>query len=260
MSNSSSLYGNTNNLIADLRGRIERLEGAAVSPGQRPGGGKVSLGIDAIDRALGGGLRPAGLHEVVAADESAAAQGFAAALLARLAGTHGTVVWCRCYAGLYGPGLAAMGLDPVRLIVVRAAREDDVLWVLEEGLRSRAPAAVLGETASGGPVALRRLQLAAESGGVAALLLRPFGARVVPGPVLSRWRIGSANSGAGRGNRLGPRWRVELQRLRGGTPGTWLVEWCDETGGFAVAPDVRDRPARPVAQTTSLSTSLSAAL
>lgn len=256
----ASLLMQNKRLLANLRSQIERLEGAAGAPGQRPGSGKVSLGIDAIDRALGGGLRPAGLHEIVADDESAAAQGFAAALLARLAGAHGTVVWCRRGAGLYGPGLAAMGLDPARLIVVRPAREDDVLWVLEEGLRSRTPAAVLGETAGGGPIALRRLQLAAENGGVAALLLRPFGAKVVPGPVLSRWRIGSANSGAGRGNRLGARWRVELQRLRGGTPGTWLVEWCDETGGFAVAPDVCDRPARPAAQTTSLSTGLGAAL
>ncbi len=246
-------------LIADLRSQIERLEGTAAAPGERPGGGTVSLGIDAIDRALCGGLRPAGLHEIIAADESAAAAGFGAVLLARLAGAHGTLVWARRGAGLYGPGLAALGLDPARLIVVRSAREDDVLWVLEESLRSRAAGAVLGETGSGGPIALRRLQLAAESSGVAALLLRPFGAKVVPGPVLSRWRIGSArrgdDSGAGSGDRLGPRWRVELQRSRSGTPGSWLVEWCDETSGFAVAPDVCDRPARP-AQATGLSAAL----
>lgn len=243
MSQPASLSRCNKRLIAALRGRVARLEGATGPSSVGTAGATVALGIDVIDAALGGGLRCTGLHEVAAADESAAAAGFCALLLARLAGEHGFVVWCRREAGLYGPGLTAIGLDPARLIVVRPRREDDVLWVLEEGLRSRVPAAVLGETGSGGPIALRRLQLAAESSGVAAILLRPFGASFVPGPALSRWRIGSAL----RGDVLGPRWRVELQRCRTGTPATWLVEWCDETGGFAVAPDLRDRPARPPA-------------
>lgn len=251
MNRQASLSNQTRCLIADLRGRIERLEGAGGAVGG-DAAGKVSLGIGAIDRALGGGLGRRGLHEVLAGDDSGAAAGFCAFLLARLGEDGGAVLWARHGSGLYGPGLAALGLDPARLILVRPARGDDVLWVLEEGLRSRAPAAVLGETGSGGPIALRRLQLAAESSGVAALLLRPFAAKTVPGPALSRWRIESA----GRGDLLGPRWRVELQRARGGTPGTWLVEWCDETSGFAVAPELRHRPARPSAPAASLSAAL----
>ncbi len=246
------LSNDNSNLISDLRSRIERLEGAGGAPGLDPAAARTSLGIDAIDRALGGGLRRCGLHEVIAADDSGAAAGFCALLLARLGEDGGALLWARQGAGLYGPGLAALGLDPARLIVVRPAHDGDVLWVLEEGLRSKAPAAVLGETASGGPIALRRLQLAAETGGIAALLLRPFAARTAPGPVLSRWRIESA----GGGDRLSLCWRVELQRCRGGTPGTWLVEWCDETGGFAVAPELRHRPARPASQAAALSASL----
>lgn len=248
----ASLSPSNRRLIADLRARIVRLEGLAGPSGATGAGTSVALGIEAIDAALGGGLRRGDLHEVIAADESAAAAGFCTMLLARLAGQHGTLLWARLGAELYGPGLATLGLDPARLIVVRPRRDDDVLWVLEEGLRSRAPAAVLGETGSGGPIALRRLQLAAETSGVAAILLRPFAAKVVPGPVLSRWRIGSA----GRGDMLGPRWRVELQRCRSGTPGTWLVEWCDETGGLAVASDLRHRPARPAVQATPLPAAL----
>jgi protein ImuA len=247
MTTAASLSIRNNRLIADIRGRIERLEGGGAA-GRDAAAGQASLGIGAIDRALSGGVRRGGLHEILAGDDSGAAAGFCAFLLARL-GEDGAVLWVRREAGLYGPGLAALGLDPARLILVRPARGDDVLWVLEEGLRSKAPAAVLGETASGGPIALRRLQLAAETSGVAALLLRPFAAKAVPGPALSRWRIESA----GRGDLLGPRWRVELQRARGGAPGTWLVEWCDETGGFAVAPELRHRPARPAAPAPSLS-------
>lgn len=252
MSMSASLCIGNSDLIANIRRQIERIEGAAAGAEAGAAGARVSLGIDPIDKALGGGLRRGGLHEVIAADESAAAAGFCTMLLARLAGQHGTLLWARLGAELYGPGLATLGLDPARLIVVRPRRDDDVLWVLEEGLRSRAPAAVLGETGSGGPIALRRLQLAAETSGVAAILLRPFAAKVVPGPVLSRWRIGSA----GRGDMLGPRWRVELQRCRSGTPGTWLVEWCNETGGLAVASDLRHRPARPAVQATPLPAAL----
>jgi protein ImuA len=242
-------------MIDDLRYRIERLEGAVGPPGPRSEDAVVPLGINFVDAALQGGLRRSGLHEVTAADESAAAAGFCTVMLARLAEKRGIVVWCRRGSDLYGPGLAALGLDPARLIVVRPRREADVLWAMEEGLRSRAPAAVLGEAAGGGPIALRRLQLAAESGGVAAVLLRPAQAPFVPGPALTRWRIGSAGplpatagQGAAEGaDRFRLRWQVELQRCRGGTPATWLLEWCDETGGFAVAPDLRHRPARPAA-------------
>lgn len=255
MSNLEVLQNKNNYLLSELRSRIERLEGAVEASGPRRGGARASLGIGAIDRALGGGLRRGGLHEVAAADETAAAAGFCALLLARLAGEHGTLVWGRRGPGLYGPGLAGIGLDPARLIVVRPAGEDDLLWVLEESLRSRAPAAVLGETGGGGPIALRRLQLAAETSGVTALLLRPFGASFVPGPTQSRWRIGSAM----RGDVLGPRWRVELQRCRAGMPGAWLVEWSDETAGFAVVADLRHRPARPAAQATAVPAALSAA-
>lgn len=246
-------------LISTLRAKIARMEGAAEPPGSLSSGSfseRAALGVEAVDAALGGGLRRACLHEVDAADESAAAAGFCAAALARLAEKRGIVVWCRRGGDLHGPGLAAFGLDVARLIVVRPRTETDVLWAMEEGLRSRVPAAVLGETAGGGAIALRRLQLAAEAGGVAALLLRPVGTQPAPSPALTRWRIGAADPGTAtsaassaavehRASRLGPRWRVELQRCRTGTPSTWLLEWCDETRGLVVAAELRDRPARP---------------
>lgn len=242
-------------LIADLRAKIARMKSAAGASGSPAERTPVALGADALDAALGGGLRRACLHEVAAADESPAAAGFCAAVLARLAGERGIVVWCRRGDELHGPGLAAFGLDAARLIVARPRGESDLLWSMEEGLRSRAPAAVLGETAGGGAVALRRLQLAAESGGVSALLLRPAGTPPAPSPALTRWRIGAAGpslSPSGAPSWRGPwrsRWRVELQRCRSGTPSTWLLEWCDETRGFVVAAELRDRPAHPAAQT-----------
>ena len=227
-------------LIADLRARIERIGGWG--PQLEHALEAQTFGVDDIDTILPwGGLPKACIHEVAAADISAAAAGFCAVLLARLANESGTVAWCRRKDGLYGPGLAAFGLDTSRLIVVRARTDKDVFWAMEEGLRSGSLAAVLGEASSADSIALRRLQLAAETGGVTALLLRPAGAAIVAGSVTSRWRVGSV-SGVDR-----PRWRVELRRCKAGTPATWLLEWRDETGGLAVAADLCHRPATPSA-------------
>jgi len=240
-------------LIADLRTRIEGIGGWG--PQLEHTLEAQSFGVDEIDTVLPwGGLPRACVHEVAAADISAAAAGFCAVLLARLANESGTVAWCRRKDGLYGPGLAAFGLDTDRLIVVRARTDKDVFWAMEEGLRSGSLAAVLGEIGRAEPIALRRLQLAAETGGVTALLLRPAGAAIVSGSVTSRWRVGTVSgvpagdvSGKGHAGVDRPRWRVEMRRCKAMPPVTWLLEWRDETGGLAVAADLCHRPATPSA-------------
>jgi protein ImuA len=220
----------------------------------------LSLGIPAIDRALPWGGLPRGcLHEIVAADSGAAAAGFAAMLLARLAERNGIVGWCRRGPAPYGPGLAALGLDPARLIVIRPRSDTDLFWAMEEGLRSGALAAMLAEAAAAPPVAVRRLQLAAEGCGAVALLLRPAGAALAPTPAVTRWRIGGDRTGDGV---VRPCWAVELLRCRHGAwaPGhvsgsaapagegtAWRLEWNDETGGFPVAAELRHRSAAAAA-------------
>ena len=221
-------------LLASLRARIERIGGTGCGPRSRDA---LPLGIPSIDAVLpGGGLPRACLHEIVAADAGASAAGFCAVLLARLAG-EGSVIWCRRDPGpygskLYGPGVAAFGLDLRRLLVVRVRREADVLWAMEEGLRSGAVSAVLGEAATVPPIASRRLQLAAETGGASGLLLRPRGATLAHGGAASRWRVASVPSdsfplplGEGWGEGLRPRirWRLELLRCRSAAPGRLAV-------------------------------------
>jgi protein ImuA len=233
-------------LLRKLRARIRRLEGHAPQGDGTPG--VVALGAADIDGALPwGGLPRAALHEVLGTDTGTAAAGFCAALAARLAGATGSVLWCRRGHDLHGPGLALFGLDLGRLIVVRGRGGRDVLWAMEEGLRSGALAAVLGEIRELAPTARRRLQLAAETGGVTALLLRPGDGKTPPGAALTRWRIAAAP-----GTAAGPRWRVELERCRGAMPAAWLVEWRnEETGGFTVVAELRhgpvDRAAGPAA-------------
>jgi len=120
-----------------------------------------------------------------------------------------------------------------RLIHVAARTPEDTLFVLEEGLRCRDLAFVLGEVA-GNPRALdftasRRLTLAAERHGVPLWLVR-LDARRDLSSARMRWQAASAPSPAGRGAaRWNPQapgpaaWRAELFRARAHPPGEWTL-------------------------------------
>lgn len=116
-----------------------------------------------------GGLQRGCLHEFA----GEGAEAFAAILSGRL---KGPVLWCADMldaSALYPPGLAAFGLDHRRLILVRCRKPREILAAMEDGLRCRALAAVIGEVSSGVDLtASRRLQLAAENSGVTGFLLK----------------------------------------------------------------------------------------
>jgi len=189
-------------------------------------------------------------------EDGALAAAFAAGILGRLTRTgDGTVLWCLPRPDLYGLGLAAHGLDPARLVLVRAPRDAEILWAMEEGLRAPGITAVVGEVGTLAAVASRRLQLAAERSGITAFLLRRWRdggkaarERNLPNAAVTRWRIAALPSqplpgepGVGR-----PRWRFELLRCRGGEPASWEVEEVDATGHVSLAATLADRPTAPV--------------
>jgi protein ImuA len=210
------------------------------------------LNVAAIDGALPWGGLPCGaLHEVTGAAMDGAATGFCAMLLAQLSGGARSVLWIANDDDLYGPGLAAYGLSADRLIVVRARRPVEILWTLEEALRCRGLAAALGEVPDLSLAASRRLQLAARSSGVTALLLRQ---RAETSPVttaVTRWRVTALPGYGAPGDDIGPRWCVELARCRGRSHGEegyverWLVEWHRATRRLGLVSELRDRPAVP---------------
>jgi len=170
---------------------------------------------------------------------------------------EGAILWCLKRPDVYGPGLAGHGLDPARLVIAAAKRDDDILWAMEEGLRTgRAAglAGVVGEIGRLPMVAGRRLQLAAESSGVTAFLLRRWrnaaeaaGERGRPTAAVTRWRVAALPS-AGIADEPGigrPLWRLELLRCRAGVPAAWIVESADATGHVCLAAELADRPAMP---------------
>ena len=241
--------------MEDLRAHIRALE----KPGWAAEEKLFSLGIPEIDRQLPtGGFVPNALYEVLPDQpvDAGAATGFCITLLAALLKHRkGCIFWClnesATDAGeIYPPALASYGLDPRRLTIAKIKRDMDVLWAMEETLRSNAFTAVVGEVKEISMTVSRRLQLAAEENEVFALLLRP--AMKEPGlsAAVQRWRIKAAPSPpqgfAVTLNEPGSScWDTTLFRSRGGTPGTWLMEWCNETDHLALAAPVCDRPDQP---------------
>lgn len=237
----------------------QRIAGLARPAG--PAAARFALGDPWLDAAIGGGLARGCLHELYAvdADDTASATGFAL-LLARLAGADGrTLLWLRGKdearrgGTLYGPGLAALGVDPARLVVGIAPDPLALLRAASDALRCAGLAALVIECAGRIPrldlTASRRLALAAAASGVTALIVRSQ-ADPVPSAAETRWAIAAAPSTALMGAPGVPAFSVALLRHRGGREGlTSVLEWDDEHAAFSaraplpriVVPMVRDR-------------------
>jgi protein ImuA len=194
----------------------------------------ASLGVG-LDAALPwGGLPYGGLHEVTASAFDGAGSGFAVGLFGCFvrtpkSGAPMKALWCRAanarqeHGVAHGPGLAAFGLEPDRVLFAEARKPVEALWAIEQGLRCRSLRAVLGEVDAISPIASRRLALAAAANGVACVMLRT-------GSVA----LNAAASGASASAAL-TRWRVkavrdaplhfdaELWRCRAGAPNAWRL-------------------------------------
>ncbi|MFL6845036.1 MAG: ImuA family protein [Allosphingosinicella sp.] len=223
--------------LAALREQVRALESGS---GERRD--YLPFGIEAVDsRLAGGGLAVDALHEAAGARSGPADEAAATLFLAAIAARReGMVLWALARRDLFAPALAAVGLAPDRLLYAECGRDEDVLAVMEEGLRHGGLAAVVGETRRAVMAATRRLQLAAEEGGTPALMLRRWRGNedplAAPSAAITRWRLACAPSAplpvAGIGR---PRWRLALARQRGGEPFELLMESPDAEGRLALS-------------------------
>ena len=245
--------------IDQLRRLVRRLESReAAVEGEQPV--VFSAGGPPLDSLLPhGGLRPGTLVEwVCGAGRSGAtllAMIAAAEILRHEASGGRPLVVVDGLGGegesFYPPAAISLGIPADSMIVVRKRRghtRGDLVWAIDQALRSGAVAAVYAEIGDWlDPADARRLQLAAESGGAVGLLVRPAdspasGSRSIGGPgtrstaarmlggtaarttavrrpaVRSsfadvRWAVSSLPGHGGR------RLRVELSRCRGGVTG-----------------------------------------
>jgi len=209
-------------------------------------------------RLPGGGLIKNALHEVRPFDpqDGPAATAFMLGLAKRLsADSQGSVVWIRPqelvreWGVPYAPGVSGFGISPARFLFIHPRNEQEALWATEEALKARGVALVMAEVegAKLDLTASRRIHLAAEDLGTPALITR--GARWRGGTsALTRWAVRAAPSEApayskGRIGVGAPRWKVDLERVKGGRPGSFWVEWDYETHSFSLAAPLVDRSA-----------------
>ena len=177
-----------------------------------------------------------------------------ALLLALRCGRDGPVVWlredkARRQGRLYGRGLAELGLDPARLLLIEAP---DTLAVLRAGAEAVACAAVAvviiepwGKAPALDLTATRRLALAAARSGVTALLLRSGDQR--PSAAASRWRIATGPSRALAASAPGPPvFDIALLRHRSGIAGfDTRLEWDRDQASFCRPPEASPAPQLP---------------
>jgi protein ImuA len=231
------MIGVRTNTLANLRGRIERIE----SHSETYASNRVALGHADADATLQGGLAVGAMHEVFAeaGRQSAAATGFVAGLAGRAAARK-PLVWVRQdfteieSGALSMSGWAELGLDPRLVVTVRAADVDTALRTAADALACDALGVVVlevwGEARQLDLVASRKLTLAAQASGVTGLLLRGA-AEPQPSTAETRWIVRAAHSPpAAPWNAWGaPVFDAQLVRNRHGPVGRWIMEWkCDE--------------------------------
>ena len=204
--------------------------------------GFLGTGHPDLDRALGGGLARGALHELFAAGaaDAGALRGAAIAIAALASSGGRPVLWitqgmvAREAGAPHAPGLALMGCDPDRLVLVAAADTPALLKAANDAARSPVLGAIVAEAwgrhAALDLTATRRLTLAARGSGALVVLVR-LGAEPAPSAAETRWRVASAPSVPLAAGAPGlPVFDLTLLRHRRGISGaTWRVAWmCHE--------------------------------
>ena len=155
-------------------------------PAQAPARGGHATGMDELDRVLPhGGWPPAALTELLIPADGIGELQLLWPVLARLTGAGGRVVLVAPPYMPYAPAWHAAAVVLSALDVIRCDA-GQVPWAAEQCLRSGACAAVLCWPWRADDRALRRLQVAAETGQALGFAFRPHTAATNPSPAALR--------------------------------------------------------------------------
>ena len=164
-------------------------------------------GFANFDALLPGGGWPVGaITELMPETQGIGELSLLLPALAKLSRAGRYLVWIAPPCLPYPLALAQHGLVLNRLVLVQAHDAHSVLWAAEQALRCPAIGAVLAWPATLDDRRVRRLQLAAETGGSCGVLYRPPSAALQPSPAALRLRLTALKAGL----------HVEIQKARGG--------------------------------------------
>lgn len=158
---------------------------------------------------------------------------------------RGAIIWCDPTGEIYPPALANFGIPLDRLFLLKTRNDRETVWAIAECLRCKGVAAVVAAPPALSRIEARRLQLAAERGGGAGILLRPLRGRgSAVHAAATRWLVRPMP-----GERTLQRWSVQLIHGHGGRVGQNVILECSrETHRISVRP----APAVPVRQVAEL--------
>lgn len=149
----------------------------------------LPTGLDALDAALPGGGWPCGaLSEILVDDDGIGECSLLLPALATLTAARRRVALVAPPYIPYAPALAAAGIDLAQLVHIDASALD-THWTAEQCLRAGCCGAVLNWLPRTDYRQLRRLQLAAETGGAIGLVFRPLAAARETSPAALRLKV-----------------------------------------------------------------------
>jgi protein ImuA len=160
-------------------------------------------------------------------EQLAASQSFILALCAALLPSYSSIAVISSSSFLYPPALVQYGIAPERVLYIKPSNAKELLWCTEEALKCTGFAAVLANLEELNLLQSRRMQLAVEQSGTTGFVLSGRKAASQNNTVVSRWQVQhntSSNSYGLPGVGV-TAWQVQLQKIRNGTPGKWLVQY-----------------------------------
>ena len=240
--NSESRHDLAGPSLIGLRRQIALIAGEVESRAEE--GGRLASGHPGFDAALQGGLMIGRVHEFFTSDalDAASAAAFAALLALRTPG-KAPLLWLRTTDAarrgghIYAPGIAELGGDPDRLLVIEASDPKTLLACANDAVRCAGSAAVIVESWGKFPLldltAGRRLALGARDAGTVLLMLR-LNAAPSPSIAETRWSVAAAPSRELEAQAPGaPAFDLELLRWRAGPAGArWQLEWHHDEQAF----------------------------
>jgi hypothetical protein len=167
----------------------------------------LATGFRELDAALpGGGWPAAAITELMPEAAGIGELSLLLPALATLAARGRYLAWVAPPYVPYAPALARSGIPLERLLLIRTADDDTALWAAEQLLRCAHIGAVLAWPLTLDERRVRRLQLAAETGGGCGMLYRPPRAALTHSPAALRLRLTATRAGLA----------VHIQKSRGG--------------------------------------------